>query len=365
MSARAVGVTGVGLHLPPVRTNDWWPAEVVARWAKESAAELDRAQDAEGEVFSEGARVILEAMAPYRGDPFRGVTERRVLPDGVPSSVMELAAAKDALERAQVPASRIGLVLTWSAIPDDLLVPQACRVHHELGLPRGTMAVALDGAQNSFHHQLALARPLIASGAIDYALLVQSCAWTRWFGVETPASGWIGDGATAVVLGPVAPEHGVLAQRDVTDGSYTEGLVFGVPGQRWYDEGRVRAYFRDSGLARRVITETVAASAAVAQDAMKAAGVAEDQVDFYAAYQGFAWLRAATQRLIGLKNPATVDTFSWSGNIGAVNIPLVWAMGEREGLLKPGQTVVSVSGGSGVTISSSVLRWGTGGPSGF
>jgi len=355
MTRRSFGIVGMGIELPPVRTNDWWSPELVAQWRAHEANQLDRS--AGDETFSEGAHAILEAMGRYRGDPFRGVRERRVLPRELPSSVMELAAARDALARARVGADQIGLILTWSAVPDHLLIPQACANHLDLGVRTDCMSLSMEGAQNSFHHQLALAGEWIAGGRIDHALLIQSCAWTRWFRPDSPVSSWVGDGATAVVLGPVAAGRGVLADHHETDGNFRESLGFGSPNARWYDGQPVEAYFLDQPTTRLVLTETVARATGVARRALTKAGLSTDDVTFYAAHQAFGWMRETTQRLVGVPNARFVDTFADHASISGVNVPLVLALAERRGLLTDGDVVLTMGGGAGITLASAVMRW--------
>lgn len=355
---RAVGLWSVGLHLPPVRPNTWWSADLVDRWRAHQDSGLDRAAQAEEGTFTPGAQRILAAMGELRGDPFRGIRERRVMPDEVASSAMERAAARDALERAGVAASKVGMLLTSSSLPDHVLIPQPCRLHADLGIGPQCLSVALDSAQNGFMHQVALASEWIACGRIEHALLVQSSGWTRYFRPESPASAWVGDGASAVVLGPVADGYGILGQHHVTDGTLAEGLAFGVPGKRWYDEGRVEAYFLERQVTRKVITESVAALADCAKSAIADAELTPADIDAFAAYQAFAWMRSVSQALIGVEHAKASDTFPWAGNTGAVNVPLSLATLERDGQLAEGDRVLLSSGGSGVTHSALVLRWG-------
>ncbi len=359
MSARrAVGVWGMGVHLPPVRDNGWWSAELVARWKAHEDAGLDRGADTRGEVFSPRAQVILQEMAALRGDPFRGTRERRVLPDHLAASSMERIAAAEALAQAGVGPERIGMLIGCSSLPDHLLVPQPCRMHAELGLPRQCMTLTLDSAQNSFLHQLALASEWIACGRIDHALLVQSSGWTRYFRPESPTSAWIGDGASAVVLGPVADGYGILGQHHITDGALAEGLAFGVPGKRWYDEGRVEAYHLAHTVARQVLTESVAALSDCGRAAIADARLAPSDIDVFAAYQAFVWMRRVTQAFVGVERARSVDTFPWAANTGAVNVPLSLVTLQREGLLGEGDRTLLLSGGAGVTHSAVVVRWG-------
>lgn len=171
-------------------------------------------------------------------------------------------------------------------------------------------------------------------------------------------SAWFGDGATAVIVGEVAPGFGILGQSHETHGEYYEGLVCGVPERPWYSGERPRAYIVRPELSRRLLLETIHRSHVLIGDALSQAGLAPDDIDFYAAHQGFAWLRKVTQKLAHLSRARWIDSFPWAASVLGANIPLIMATAEREGLLRPGDRVATFGGAAGSILSSMVLRWG-------
>ncbi len=129
------GIYGVGVYLPEVvRTNDWWPAETVARWNQKTDGKLDRPASSSKEEELAGSRIVLEEMSKFRGDPFKGFRERRIMPEGMLTSTMEIEAGKRALDAAGVKAEDIDVLLTYSTLPDYHMVANAASVHHGLGL---------------------------------------------------------------------------------------------------------------------------------------------------------------------------------------------------------------------------------------
>src|SRR5690349_11155001 len=82
----SVGLLGVATYLPPqARGNDWWPRATAERWL---AARGAPPRPAPGELTPAMERVIA-AMAEQAIDPFQGVVERRVMPDGMAAVDME------------------------------------------------------------------------------------------------------------------------------------------------------------------------------------------------------------------------------------------------------------------------------------
>jgi 3-oxoacyl-[acyl-carrier-protein] synthase-3 len=358
---RSVGIHGIGIYLPPeVRRNDWWSPEVVEEWRRRSQRNLARPELEAGEPDDEGARLVLAAMAGVRDDPFKGAVERRVMPSTMVSSDMEIAAGRQALQQSGVSPGEVDLLLVYSQLPDYLVIPTATRVHHQLGLGERCLSMGTEGACNSFLQQLTLAEALIQTGRARYALLIQSSAVSRICRKEDHHSVWFGDGATAVVVGEVSAGRGILGTAHCTDGSFYRALVGGVPGSRWYLGGAPHPvlYVEDRAEARRMLLRTADLARQSIHEALAASGHRPEDVDFYATHQSTAWFRETTQQYAGLSRARSHDTFAWTGSLGASNIPIMMALAEREGQLHEGHLVAMHTGGSGITWSGMVLRYG-------
>ncbi len=358
----AVGILGVGTYLPEVvRKNDWWPASIVAKWEEKLAVKKER-RSAEGAApeLPPGAAEVIAALARYADDPFKGGLERRVMSNDMLPSDMEVAAGKNALERAGVRPSEIDLLLVFSQLPDYIAVPTAPIVHKQLGLRADCLSTSTDSACNSFLVQLAIAEQMIAAGGVKKALLIQSSAAQHLIRPEDQHSAWFGDGATAVVVGRVGQGRGILGSAHRTDGSLYRALVGGCPsGGRWFDGGQLAYYFADREASVKLALLLPSLGKTVIDEALKRAGADAGDVDFYASHQGTVWFREVTQRHLGLAHARHFDSYAWTTSLAASNIPFVLAMAEKEGLLRAGDLVAMYSGGSGITVSGTILRWGT------
>jgi len=350
---RRVGLLGVATYLPPeTRYNDWWPAATVARW-------LDgrRAAPPPPEPTTPAMARVLAAMAEQALDPFQGVVERRVMPADMTSTDMEVQAAERAIANAQIDRHEIDLLLTHTAVPEYLLSNAACVLHHRLGLAPACFAMQAEASGHSFMMQLAIAEVMIASGRARYALLVQSAASSRLLDRDEPQAPLFGDGAAAVVVGPVA-RGGLLATVHRTDGTHPRALIASVRGGRWYDGGPIVLHRGDLLAARQVFLETADRAIDVVGAALREAGEVAGDVDFFAVHQGTPWLRQITQEVLGLTRARAVDTFAHTGYLFGASIPLVLETAQRQGLVAPDQLVVLHGGGVGATYGATVLRWG-------
>jgi 3-oxoacyl-[acyl-carrier-protein] synthase-3 len=183
---------------------------------------------------------------------------------------------------------------------------------------------------------------------------------SRLVPTDQPSSAILGDAATAVVVGRVAEGYGLLGRSHATDGTHFNALAVGVPGRRWYEEGRNVFYAADKDVARKLILSVADRAREATGAALADAGLAARDVDFYASHQGTSWLRRVTQAHSGLDHARSFDTFPFAASVMGVNVPLVLALAEREGALVAGDLSVVFSGGLGETWSSLVMRWGRG-----
>lgn len=348
---QGVGILGLGMQLPAtVRTNEWWPAEVVATWPSTKAPASTG--------LSKTASAIVEKMGTQAVDPFQGARCRYVL-DGSESLLdLEISASRIALERAEVEASEIDLVLTSTTPVDYQLTNSACELHEALGLPLECFSLHVDGAQHAFLLQLTLAEAMIASGRARYALLVQGSGISRILDPASPISPMFGDGATAAVVGPVSTNRGILSATHRTDGRLPNTLIASVPGGRWYDDGRSVLHLRDPIGMRDILLRTVDLSNESIRSALDRAHLSPSDVHVFAMHQGMPWLRELVQEHSGLAHARGVDTFADTGHLLAAFVPSTLVAAQDRGLLADNHVVVIAGGGNGMTYGAAVVRWG-------
>jgi 3-oxoacyl-[acyl-carrier-protein] synthase III len=361
MQTQSIGISSIGLHLPQeVRTNSWWPQTTVNEWMKRAVRTRRAMEEEYPRLESEGQRMALRRAMDELDDPFRGSVERRVLAADRSVASMEAAAARDAIERAGIDASEIDALLVHSYVPDYLATNNACSVHELVGLAPTCFSISLDAACNSFLMPLTMARAMIQAGNARKVLIVQSAACSRVLPYAESYSTWFGDGASAVVVGPVDDGLGLLSTAHRTDGSMQGTLVAGVRGGKWFDHGRTELFTENPPAAHKMFVVIPERSAEPAFDALRTAGIERGAVDFFACHQGNAWLRSVMQELFGLAHARTLDTFKHTASLIAANVPFVLGLAEREGLLRRGDTVLASSGGSGITYSAAVMKWASG-----
>ncbi len=353
-----VGIEGIGLFLPPeIRRNDHWPADVVASWGPQRGA---RTPPDPALLESPGAQRVLAAMAQQAKDPFQGAVERRIMPAGMTLLDMEEQAARSAIARADIDPASIDLVLTNTTVPDFLLGNPACGLHARLGLARRCFSLHTDIATHSFLMQLTIAESMIAAGRARRALIVQSCAPSRIVPAMDVIAPFFGDAATAAVVGAVSDDRGIETSVCFTDGRYPTTLIASVPGGTWHDEGRAILHVGDPVQTQAVFLQTADCCKTSIDACLAASTRTTTDIDFVSIHQGTPWLRRVVQDYAGLTAARSVEMFTQTAYLFASTIPASLAVAEDRKLLSPGDRVILVGGGPGMTYGATQLVWGRG-----
>ncbi|HET9624704.1 MAG TPA: 3-oxoacyl-[acyl-carrier-protein] synthase III C-terminal domain-containing protein [Kofleriaceae bacterium] len=354
MAGHHIGIRSVGLALPPkVRSNDWWPTDVVAKWTAARRPPPPAPANP-----SPGMIHVLAALAEQAADPFQGTVARHVLSDGVTALDLAEQAGHEALARAGVAPGDVDLLLTHTVMPDVLLGNPATQVHHRLGLPRRCLALETDGAAYAFMLQLSIAEAMIAAGRARLALLVQACGATPYVDMTDPTSVLFGDGATAVVVGPVREGRGLIAAAHHADGRFANTLVAGVPGGTWASEGRGLIHVADPARMREVFLLTADVCKEGIDAVLGDAGLAPRDITMFAMYQGTPWLRRVVQRYAQLEHARSIDSFARTAYLFSAVLPAGLYFAAQEGRIADGDLVLATGGGTGMTFGSIVMRWG-------
>jgi 3-oxoacyl-[acyl-carrier-protein] synthase-3 len=363
MKALGIGILGIGAYIPPkIRRNTDWSPEVVAGFTAKSEHDLGVASASAVAQLraTESGRIALDEMAKWKDDPFHGARERRVVEPGTRSSDLEVAAAREALKNASLKASDIDLLMVYSIVPDLPAPGNAGLVHQRLELPAHSPAIDVGGACGSFLLQMRLAAPAIQSGHAKYAMLVQSSMQSVLADYRDPVSTTFGDAATAVILGPVAKERGILGCATSMDGGYYKAAAIApADDQPWYEaQSRIQLRSLDPSRTKGLIFKIGDMAKESMDRALGEAALAPKDVDFFTSHQTIAAFSAICRRAAGLDHARTMDTFPMIGSVAAATLPFNLHMAQRDGLLKDGDVAAVFTTGAGFHWSSMVLRWG-------
>lgn len=293
-----------------------------------------------------------------------GISERRVVSDGLSTGDLAVEAGSRALRSAG--ATGVDAVVVATTSPDRLCPAVAPEVAHRLGL--GTVAAFdLTSACSGFLYGLATAAGLVASSTVDSVLLIGAEAFTTFVNAQDRTTAPIfGDGAGAVVLRRGrSDEQGALGGFDLgSDGARADLLAVPAGGsrQRSADGGPGHGivptedwYLRMDG--RPLYGQAVERMTQSAQAALKKADWSVADVDWFVGHQANVRIIRAVAEELDVPDARVAVNIERVGNTLSASIPLLLNDMAASGGLRAGHRVLLSAFGAGLSWGSTVLVW--------
>jgi 3-oxoacyl-[acyl-carrier-protein] synthase-3 len=270
-----------------------------------------------------------------------GIRERRV---GGTTSGLAIEASQRAMDRAGVTGSDIDLVLLCTSTPDETMPATASAVQQALAVTGG--AVDLNAACSGFVYGLVAADGFLRAG-MQRVLLVGSETMSRIVDWEDRSTAILfGDGAGAVVVERGEGPGRLLGWDLGSDGSLRHLLHAEVGGTIEMDGPEV---FRR---AVRIMVDS-------ALTALDRAGLTVDDVRLFVPHQANSRIITSARVKLGLDEARTADILATTGNTSAASIPMALAEAADAQRLAPGDAVLVVGFGAGMSWASAVIEWST------
>ena len=321
---RYARITGTGSFLPPRRvTNDELARELAARNIETSDA------------------WIVERT---------GIRARHFAEDGVVTSDLAVAAARQALEAAGIAAAEVDLIIVATSTPDMVFPSTACIVQQKLGV-HGCAAFDVQAVCSGFVYGLTLADAMIRTGAARKALVIGAEIFSRILDFNDRTTCVLfGDGAGAVVL-EASETPGVLASELHADGRHVEILC--TPGTVAGGQVSGNPLLQMDGQA--VFKLAVGVLDQVARAVLAKAERTEADIDWLIPHQANIRIMQGTAKKLKLPLDKVIVTVDEHGNTSAASIPLALDAAVRTGRIRRGDTVMLEGVGGGFTWGAVLL----------
>jgi 3-oxoacyl-[acyl-carrier-protein] synthase III len=315
-----------------------------------------------------------------------GVEARHFVDRGTSTLTLSVPAATQAIESAGLTSADIDMVIYATMTPDYYMPGNGCLLQTALGL-RSIPCFDIRQQCSGFVYGLQLADAHIRAGLAKNILLVgaevhsafmpfREASWARLAGaVETPMpqDEWdfntqvrhlavlFGDGAAAVIVRAFEGEgRGVIDHVIGADGTDFNRLYIPSAGTR------NRPYIDAALLERReqwpqmdgryVFKMATTKMAEVTQQILARNSVRPEDLSLVLMHQANRRINEYVQKLLGLPDSKVIHNIQKYGNTTAATIPLLWDEASRSGRIRPGDLVLSVAFGAGMSWGANLLR---------
>ncbi|WP_086706441.1 ketoacyl-ACP synthase III [Streptomyces antimycoticus] len=289
-----------------------------------------------------------------------GIRSRRWADDKEATSDLALAAARAALQQAGVTPDQLSLIVVATSTPDSPQPPTAALLAALVDAPPSAAAFDINAVCSGFMFAVNVARHSLAHTGSGYALVIGADVYSRFIDpLDRRTVVLLADGAGAVVLGPERQAQQVLDTRTLSYGEFKELVKVPAGGSRLPASADTVAqrqhYFAMQG---RAVTEFVRTCIPPAVEAfLKDNGLTPDDIDHVITHQANGHLIRTLADDLGLRDAALHTTVERYGNTGAASVPVTLDDAVRAGKFTPGETVLLVAFGGGMSIGLGLLRW--------
>ena len=275
-----------------------------------------------------------------------GISQRHIAQDE-DTSELGTKAAKIALERANLTAKDVDVVICATISPDHFCMPStACKIAKNLGINAIT-AFDISAACTGFIYLLELAKSLIESGSKKNVLIIGAEKLSKivdW--TDRTTCILFGDGAGAAVVS-AGEENEIIDVHTAADGNYANLLI--TPGGE-------EKFIKMSGnevfkIAVQTLTKDVV-------DILEKNQISSDKIDLFIPHQANLRIIEAVKQRLNFTNEQCVVTVGKYGNTSSASIPRAMNEAYEAGRLKKGDLLLLDAFGGGFTWGSALLKFG-------
>jgi len=287
-----------------------------------------------------------------------GIKERRIAGPGETTATLGTAAARRAIEAAGLEPKDIDLIVVATITPEMVFPSTACFIGAELGIP-GVPAFDMMAACSGFVYALVTGANFIRAGQYKTVLVVGAETLSRIINYKDRNSCILfGDGAGAVVLRRTDDvKRGLIYSTLHADGTGGDVMKC-MPGSRHpicADMiSQEQQFMQIRG--REVYKFAVTKFGELIESAMRACELTKEQVKYVVPHQVNQRIIDSAMEKLGMPPEQAYVNIAKYGNTSAASIPLALDEAWRAGNIKPGDVLIFVAFGGGLTWANAVVR---------
>jgi 3-oxoacyl-[acyl-carrier-protein] synthase III len=288
-----------------------------------------------------------------------GIRQRHIASSDQSTHTLAVDAARYALEVAGLSPAELDLIIVSTSSPEYIFPATACLVQDSLGADNAG-AFDLLAACSGFIFAMNIGTQAIRSGSVRNALIIGSETLSRfvdWNDRNTCIL--FGDGAGAFVLQAAPEPGGVLSAVMGSDGSGGDLLIVPGGGSRLpaslatVTEGKHFVQMNGREVFRFASRVMIRAT----QEAVQKAGLTLQDIQLIIPHQANQRIIDAAMRGLDIPIENCMVNVDRYGNTSTASIPIATCEAVQQGRLKPGDKVVFVGFGAGLTWGAAVATW--------
>lgn len=288
-----------------------------------------------------------------------GIKERRIADEHQTTASLAVEASIRALQVANISPSAIDLIIVSTSSPEHIFPATASLVQDQIGATRAG-AFDLSAACSGFIYALNIAAQCIRSGSMKTALVIGAETLSRFVNWRDRGTCILfGDGAGAFVLQASEQAGGVLSAVMRSDGSGGDLLSLPAGGSRFpasFDTvHNGQHYIHMNG--REVFRFATRVMAQATQEAVEKAKLKIEDVNLIVPHQANLRIIEAAARGLDFPMDRVAVNVSRYGNTSTASIPLATVEALEQGRIKPGDRIVFVGFGGGLTWGAAAVQW--------
>jgi 3-oxoacyl-[acyl-carrier-protein] synthase-3 len=297
-----------------------------------------------------------------------GIRSRRVAAADEYSSDLAVKAAHTLFAHHSIDPSDVDYLILCTQTPDFPLPTTACVVQPQIGLRRDVGAVDLTLGCSGYIYALGLAKGLIESGQVRNVLVITVDTLSKLANDGDKSTRPIfGDGAAATLVVGDASHEGLTGLTLRTDGSGGPHLVVPNGGLRGGNGFAPKAALAERELqsngfdlymdGMEVFNFTLRVVPDCVNDVLDNAGLEQDDVDLFIFHQANGFLIEHLRKKLGIPANKFVVAIEDYGNTSSSSIPIALTDAVAAGRVVPGDKVMLVGFGVGLSWGGVLLTW--------
>ena len=288
-----------------------------------------------------------------------GIRERRFVVPGESTSDLAIRAAKAALVDAGISGAEIDCIVVGTSTPDMILPATACMVQKEIGA-KDAFAFDLNSVCGSFVFAMDTADSFIRSGKAKTALVIGADTYSKILNFDDKTTcPLFGDGAAAVILRAGDGETGIQQTFIRSDGNGWALIQVPSSGSRKPITAESIAAKENTFYmaGKQVYIFATEAIPELIKTVCDQAGITPADLDWLIPHQANLRIIDSVAKKHNIPKEKFLVNLQKYGNTAAASVGLALDEFRRDGTIKPGQLVLVMGFGGGLSWGGLLIRF--------